>query len=66
MLLEKVMFLNISFYHKNKEQLHKNYFGRYILIKDEQVIGDFNSWAEACLKGLALFNNDNFFIKYCS
>ncbi len=65
MLLEKPMVVNISFYHSNKEKLKRLYAGRYLLIKDEKLIGDFSAWSDACRLGLKLFNNDDFFIKYC-
>lgn len=66
MLLGKNMFLNILYYHTNREKLKHNYSNRYLLIKDEKLIGAFNSWSEAGKHGLQLFKNDNFFIKYCS
>ncbi|QNF33014.1 hypothetical protein HUW51_09810 [Adhaeribacter swui] len=66
MLLEKNMFRNISYYQTNQDELKHNYANRYLLIKDEKLIGDFTTWSEACQHGLELFNNDNFFIKYCS
>ena len=66
MLLEKNMFRNISYYHTNREKLKHNFSDRYLLIKDEKLIGDYSSWNEACKHGLQLFNNDHFFIKYCS
>jgi hypothetical protein len=66
MLLEKNMFSNILYYHTNCEKLKHNYSNRYLLIKDEKVIGHFDTWSEAGQHGLRLFKNDNFFIKYCS
>ncbi|PSR53838.1 hypothetical protein AHMF7605_10055 [Adhaeribacter arboris] len=65
MLLDKTMVLTINFYHFNKENLKRLYAGRYLLIKDEKLIGDFNAWVDALRHGLNLFNNDDFFIKYC-
>lgn len=59
------MYSNIIFYHRHKQQFRKNYAGRYLLIKDEQVVGDYSTWSEASLRGLQIFNNDNFFVKYC-
>ena len=59
------MYSNIYFYHRNKQRLQKNFAGRYLLIKDEQVIGDYNTWTDACRRGLEMFNHDNFFVKYC-
>ena len=64
-LLENTVFQDITYYHQNKELLRSKYCGRYILIKDEKVIGNFCTWSEASTTGLQLFNSDNFFIKYC-
>lgn len=59
------MFQNITFYQENKERLRKKYSGRYIIIKDEEVKGDYCTWSEASVTGLRLFETDNFFIKFC-
>ena len=59
------MLKNILFYQQNKEKLKKLYQGRFILIKEEKVLGAFSTWQEAGSTGLRLLKNDNFFIKYC-
>lgn len=63
--LDQAMLSNIFFYHQNQEVIKTAYQGKYLLIKDEQVVGSFNTWQDACLKGLKLFQQDNFFVKYC-
>lgn len=59
------MLRNISFYARHKEHLKRIYAGKYLIIKNEKVIGGFNTWLEACRKGLELFREDTFLIKYC-
>jgi hypothetical protein len=48
------MLANISFYQSNQEAFQQNYGGRYLLIIEQQVLGDFCSWAEACAQGFGL------------
>ncbi|PSR55950.1 hypothetical protein AHMF7605_21820 [Adhaeribacter arboris] len=60
------MLANITFYQTNRERLKQLYSGRYLLIIEQKVWGDFTTWAEACRKGLGLLHQDNFLIKYCS
>lgn len=36
-----------KYYLKNQEELAKEYNGKYIVIKDEKVLGSFNTIAEA-------------------
>lgn len=59
------MFKEILYYYQHKDQLLKNYYNRYLLIKDEKIIGHFDSWPEAYLAAYRLFQNNNFFIKHC-
>jgi hypothetical protein len=60
------MLLNITFYENHKEQLKAIYHGRYLIIRDGNVFGDFSTWLEACRKGLDLFKDDSFLIKFCT
>ncbi len=60
------MLANISFYQKNEETFKQIYGGRYLLILEEKVLGDFSSWPEACSQGFGLLQHDNFLVKYCS
>jgi len=60
------MLANISFYQSNRQTLKQIYGGRFLLIIDEKVRGNFSSWAEACSEGFGLLQHDNFLVKYCS
>jgi hypothetical protein len=60
------MLREISFYYQYQENFINKYHGRYILIKDEKMIGDFCTWQEASCKGLELCGEDSFFVKYCA
>ncbi len=60
------MLANISFYQTNQEKLKQKYSGRYLLITEQKVLGDFCSWAEACQSGLRLLQNDKFLVKFCA
>ncbi len=60
------MLANITFYQNNREEFQQLYSGRYLLIIEQKVWGDFCSWSEACLKGLGLLHNDTFLVKYCA
>lgn len=44
-MLEK----EFQYYLSNKEELNKKHFGRFIVIKDLNVLGDFGSEIEAIL-----------------
>jgi len=59
------MLADILFYYQHQQTFKNTYCGKYLLIKDKQVLGSFCTWQDACLKGLILFQQDNFFIKYC-
>jgi hypothetical protein len=63
--MKQKMLQNISFYSRHKERIKKIYKGKYLVIRDEKVFGECNSWRDACLKGLALFGQDAFLVKYC-
>ncbi len=60
------MLANISFYQSNQETFKQNYGGRYLLIIEQKVLGDFCSWAEACAQGFGLLQHDSFLVKYCA
>ena len=40
-----------KYYLHNQDSLVKSHFGRYIIVKDDKVLGDFNSEIEAILFG---------------
>ncbi len=60
------MLANITFYQTNRERLKQLYGGRYLLIIEQKIRGDFASWSEACRKGLSLLQQDTFLVKYCA
>lgn len=60
------MLANITFYQSNRERLKQIYGGRYLLIIEQKILGDFSSWSEACRKGLSLLQQDSFLVKYCA
>ena len=60
------MLANIAFYQTNQESLKQVYGGRYLLIVEQKVLGDFCTWSEACLQGLGILQEDTFLVKYCS
>jgi hypothetical protein len=60
------MLENVTFYQSNQESLRSMYAGRYLLIIEQKVLGDFCSWAEACRRGLSLLQKDTFLVKYCA
>ena len=64
--MKTLMLQNITFYSKYKEQIKRLYKGKYLIIQDQKVFGVFNTWQEACFKGLALFTEETFLVKYCS
>ena len=63
--MKKLMLNNITFYARHKEQFRKLYAGKYLIIHHEKVFGVYNSWWEAGKKGLELFQEDSFLVKYC-
>jgi hypothetical protein len=62
----KAILKDISFYYQHQKNLREDYAGRYIIIKNEKVMGHFPSWQQASLKGLELWGEDSFFIKFCA
>ncbi len=60
------MLANIAFYQTNQENLKQKYSGRYLLIIEQKVLGDFCTWAEACQNGLRLLQQDSFLVKFCA
>ena len=60
------MLANISFYQNNQENFKQVYSGRFLLITEQKLLGDFGSWTEACSQGFFLLQHDNFLVKYCS
>jgi hypothetical protein len=53
-----------TYYEANKEYLHENYLGRYIVISDNKVIGTYNSDGEAYTETVKTLPLGSFMIKY--
>ncbi len=54
-----------QYYQKHKEELLKNYKDKYIIIKDEEVKGPFETEVAALTKGLADYDAGTFLIQQC-
>lgn len=55
-----------EFYLNNQESLVKKYLGRFIVIKDKKVVGDFGSREEAYLESLKNYKEGSFLIQHCT
>lgn len=56
-----------KYYIENQLELVKKHYGRYIIIKDQNVFGDFNSEVEAILYGKneLKFELGSFLVQHC-
>jgi hypothetical protein len=61
-MLEK----EFEFYQKNQEELVKKYNGRVIVIKDEKVIGDFDSEIVAVNETGKMHELGTFLVQRCA
>ena len=62
MQLEK----EFKFYLSNKKELNKKYNGKFIIIKGDKVMGEYNSEIEAYQDGEKKFGLGKFLIQLCS
>jgi hypothetical protein len=53
----------IETFEKNKEKLLGEARGRFVLIKGDEIVGDFGSYDDALLEGYRQFGNVEFFVK---
>lgn len=51
------------YYKKHKEELTDKYLGKHIVIKDDKVVGVYNSLEEAMLNSLQKYQLGTFFVK---
>lgn len=54
-----------QFYLDHREDLIKEYLGRYLVIKDQEVIEDFSEESDAYEFGKEKFGLGNFLIQHC-
>lgn len=52
-------------YKEHEVELMKRYFGRYIVIKDKQVIGDYGTWKLARQQTVKDHKPGTFIIQHC-
>lgn len=57
---------NFKYFNDNFEELCKSYLGKYIVIKDESVIGCYNSFDEAFDETIKTEEIGSFLIQLCS
>lgn len=53
----------LDFYHKNKEQYLKTHKDKFLLIKEEELVGAFDSQEEAYKVGVEKFGSEAFLIR---
>lgn len=63
--LDKEILTSILFYHYHREELTQAYGGRYLLFREEVLVGDFGSCWEAYRQGYQMLQHPHFFVKYC-
>lgn len=55
-----------DYYIANQECLVKKYNGRYLIIKDQKVVGDFETFAKAVSEGQSKYQKGTFIVQRCS
>lgn len=53
------------YYKNNIDKLNTDYTNRFIIIKDETLIGDYETIEEAMAAGLSKFEPGTFLVKQC-
>ena len=53
----------IETYEKNKQMLLKESSGKYVLIKNDQIVNIFDTYADAVKVGIDKFGNSPFLVK---
>lgn len=53
----------LSTFEKNKRNLIRNHLGEYVLIKDDEILGTYQSFNEAANKGIMKFGTNPFLVK---
>ena len=58
-------FKEFLWYKEHEAELMKRYYGRYIVIKDGQVIGDYGSWGLARQETVKQHKPGTYIIHHC-
>lgn len=56
---------DFQFFRDNQESLVKEHLGKYLVIKDSNVVGAYNSAAEAYQEASSKFEPGSFLIQLC-
>jgi hypothetical protein len=56
---------NYLYFRNNLSELVKNHFGKYVIISDEDVKGEFDSFVEAYNVAVKIDTSDSFIIEQC-
>lgn len=55
-----------QYYLDNQDDLVREYSGRYLVIKDCKVVGDYSSESDAYFDSVEKYGLGNFLIQYCT
>ncbi len=58
-------FKEYLWFKEHEEELMQRFYGRYIVIKEEEVIGDYGSWRLARQQTVKDHKPGTFIIQYC-
>ena len=56
---------NYQYFLNNRDYLARHYYGRFIIIYNQQVVEDFDSEIKAYIEGKKKYGLGNFIIQYC-
>lgn len=55
-----------NYYMDNIDELNKKYLNKHIIIKDNKVVGSYDSFGEAVKAATKKYELGTFIVKYCS
>ena len=58
-------FKEYLWFKENEKTLMPRYFGRFIIIKDKQIWGDFGTWRLAWIEARKLHAPNSYIIQHC-
>ncbi|RDC58805.1 hypothetical protein [Adhaeribacter pallidiroseus] len=64
-LLDKGILSSILFYYQHEPELKQACVGRYLLFREEVLLGNFASCSDAYRHGYQVLQHPHFFVKYC-